>query len=298
MIWIVIMEKQYRYFYEVARQGSIKGAADKLFISQPTLTTAIKKLEELLGTLLFHRKSKGVELTSAGWVYYRYVQDIYEKHGQMMHQLSDMKARSQGKIKIGIGEAWWECFAAGVIKQFIETHPTNSLYIEFGNGLSMLSHLLNGDIDLFIGHEIENIDSRNRVRFIPLFTECEALYVREGHPLLNDGELGQHDYPQIKVTPDHSRDGKVLNDKGAETFAIKTQQAKVVYELDSLKASIDMLKMSDAIMPYTDKIKDKMKHQNIATLPMTEYRQGVVGIYSNTEVLSENMGFLVSLFKQ
>nr|WP_241802840.1 LysR family transcriptional regulator [Aliivibrio logei] len=297
MIWIVMMEKQYRYFYEVARQGSIKAAADKLCISQPTLTTAIQKLEALLDTLLFHRKSKGVELTSAGWVYYRYVQDIYEKHGQMMHQLSDMKARSQGKIKIGIGEAWWECFAADVIKQFIETHPNNSLYIEFGNGLSMLSHLLNGDIDLFIGHEIENIDSRNRVRFIPLFTECEALYVREGHPLLSGGELNVHDYPQIKVTPDHSRDGKVLNDKGAETFAIKAQQAKVVYELDSLKASIDMLKMSDAIMPYTDKIKEKMTQQNIVTLPMKENKQGVVGIYSNTEVLSENMEYLVSLFK-
>ncbi|OCH23799.1 LysR family transcriptional regulator [Aliivibrio sp. 1S128] len=292
------MEKQYRYFYEVARQGSIKAAADKLFISQPTLTTAIKKLEDVLGTLLFHRKSKGVELTSAGWVYYRYVQDIYEKHGQMMHQLSDMKARSQGKIKIGIGEAWWECFAADVIKKFIETHPNNSLYIEFGNGLSMLSHLLNGDIDLFIGHEIENIDSRNRVRFIPLFTERESLYVREGHPLLNDEALSLHDYPQIKVTPDHTRDGKVLNDKGAETFAIKAQQVKVVYELDSLKASIDMLKMSDSIMPYTDKIKEKMKDQNIATLPITDHRQGVVGIYSNTEVLSENMEYLVNLFKQ
>jgi DNA-binding transcriptional LysR family regulator len=293
-----MMEKQYRYFYEVARQGSIKAAADKLFISQPTLTTAIKKLEDVLGTLLFHRKSKGVELTSAGWVYYRYVQDIYEKHGQMMHQLSDMKARSQGKIKIGIGEAWWECFAADVIKQFIETHPNNSLYIEFGNGLSMLSHLLNGDIDLFIGHEIENIDSRNRVRFIPLFTERESLYVREGHPLLNDEALSLHDYPQIKVTPDHTRDGKVLNDKGAETFAIKAQQVKVVYELDSLKASIDMLKMSDSIMPYTDKIKEKMKDQNIVTLPITDHRQGVVGIYSNTEVLSENMEYLVNLFKQ
>nr|WP_255310599.1 LysR family transcriptional regulator [Aliivibrio sp. 1S128] len=293
-----MMEKQYRYFYEVARQGSIKAAADKLFISQPTLTTAIKKLEDVLGTLLFHRKSKGVELTSAGWVYYRYVQDIYEKHGQMMHQLSDMKARSQGKIKIGIGEAWWECFAADVIKKFIETHPNNSLYIEFGNGLSMLSHLLNGDIDLFIGHEIENIDSRNRVRFIPLFTERESLYVREGHPLLNDEALSLHDYPQIKVTPDHTRDGKVLNDKGAETFAIKAQQVKVVYELDSLKASIDMLKMSDSIMPYTDKIKEKMKDQNIATLPITDHRQGVVGIYSNTEVLSENMEYLVNLFKQ
>ncbi|WP_300180470.1 LysR family transcriptional regulator [uncultured Aliivibrio sp.] len=293
------MEKQYRYFYEVARQGSIKAAADKLCISQPTLTTAIQKLEALLDTLLFHRKSKGVELTSTGWVYYRYVQDIYEKHGQMMHQLSDMKARSQGKIKIGIGEAWWEYFAADVIKQFIETHPTNSLYIEFGNGLSMLSHLLNGDIDLFIGHEIENIDSRNRVRFIPLFTECEALYVREGHPLLIDKEgADNNDYPQIKVTPDHSRDGKVLNDKGAETFALKAQQAKVIYELDSLKASVDMLKMSDAIMPYTDKIKSKMALQGVVVLPVEQYKIGVVGIYSNTEVLSENMEYLVGLFKR
>lgn len=58
-----------------------------------------------------------------------------------------------------------------------------------------------------------------------------------------------------------------------------------------------MLKMSDAIMPYTDKIKEKMAHQGIVSLDVEQSKTGVVGIYSNTELLSENMEYLVSLFK-
>ena len=293
------MEKQYRYFYEVARHGSIKRAAEKLFITQPTLTTAIKKLERSLDTLLFNRKSRGVELTNSGWVYYRYVQDIYEKHDILIHQLADIKSRNQGRIKIGIGEAWWQFFAEKAIKYFIAKHPEKSLSIEFGNGLSMLSHLLNGDIDFFVGHEIENIDSRNRVRFIPLFIEYEALYVREGHPLLNmNDELAYRLYPQIKVTPDHQRNRKILNDKGADIFNSKALKSEVIYELDSLKASMDMLKMSDAVMPYTNKIKNKMMQQGIVMLKQSSPPKGMVGIYSKSEVFSESITDLVALFKE
>ncbi|GAM77549.1 transcriptional regulator [Vibrio ishigakensis] len=80
------MDKLNRQFYEVARSGSIKAAAEKLHISQPALTTAIKKLEGNLGMPLFHRRSKGVELTEYGHVYFQYVQDIQEKHSLMLHQ--------------------------------------------------------------------------------------------------------------------------------------------------------------------------------------------------------------------
>lgn len=51
-------------------------------------------------------------------------------------------------------------------------------------------------------------------------------------------------------------------------------------------------------MPYTDKIKSKMAQQGIVVLPVEQYKTGVVGIYSNTEVLSENMEYLVGLFKR
>ncbi|MDC5855418.1 LysR family transcriptional regulator [Vibrio europaeus] len=276
------MDKQYRYFYEVARQGSIKAAADKLFISQPSLTTAIKKLEEQLGANLFVRKSKGVELTEYGWVYFRYVQEVQEKHIQMMHQMSDMKLRSGGKVKLGIGEAWWQCFGAEAVQQFTKQFPNSSMHIEFGNGLSMLYHLINDDIDLFVGHEIIGINSRHRVRFIPLFQEREAWYVRPEHPLRGEANIADKtkDYPQVKVTPDHTRHGDVLTEEGAELFTVAAQNTQVTYELDSLSASIDMVKMSNAIMPYTSKMEAYFVNQGLTLLWLNKEQLGQVGIYT------------------
>ncbi|AIW16043.1 LysR family transcriptional regulator [Vibrio tubiashii] len=276
------MDKQYRYFYEVARQGSIKAAADKLFISQPSLTTAIKKLEEQLGADLFVRKSKGVELTEYGWVYFRYVQEVQEKHIQMMHQLSDMKLRSGGKVKLGIGEAWWQCFGSEAVQQFTKQFPNSSMHIEFGNGLSMLHHLINDDIDLFVGHEIIGINTRHRVRFIPLFQEREAWYVRPEHPLRGEANIADKakDYPLVKVTPDHARHGDVLTEEGAELFTVAAQNTQVTYELDSLSASIDMVKMSNAIMPYTSEMEAFFVNQGLALLWLNKKQLGQVGIYT------------------
>tara|TARA_Y100001956_G_C4125348_1_gene189728 strand:- start:2259 stop:3155 length:897 start_codon:yes stop_codon:yes gene_type:complete len=291
------MDKQYRYFYEVARQGSIKAAADKLFISQPSLTTAIKKLEEQLGTELFIRRSKGVELTEYGWVYFRYVQEVQEKHSQMMHQLSDMKLRSGGKVKLGVGEAWWDCFASEAIEQFCQQYPASSMHIEFGNGLSMLHHLVNDEIDLFVGHEVNAINSRYRVRFIPLFQEYEAWYVRPNHPLLGQMDIEESalNYPLLKVTPDHARHGDVLTEEGAELFTVAAQETRVIYELDSLSASIDMVKMSDAIMPYTAKMVDQLERRGLVPLWLNKEQLGQVGIYTKVGAITEPTSALIDL---
>ncbi|KLN63422.1 LysR family transcriptional regulator [Vibrio sp. VPAP30] len=291
------MDKQYRYFYEVARQGSIKAASDKLFISQPSLTTAIKKLEEQLGTDLFVRKSKGVELTEYGWVYFRYVQEVQEKHTQMMHQLSDMKLRSGGKVKLGIGEAWWECFGADAVQQFTRQFPNSSMHIEFGNGLSMLHHLIHDEIDLFVGHEVIGINSRHRVRFIPLFQESEAWYVRPQHPLRAKASIVEKatDYPLVKVTPDHARHGDVLTEEGAELFTVAAQNTQVTYELDSLSASIDVVKMSNAIMPYTSKLEEYFVNQGLALLWLNEEQLGQVGIYTKVGDFTQPTQALIDL---
>ncbi|WP_375750459.1 LysR family transcriptional regulator [Vibrio sp. HN007] len=294
------MDKQYRYFYEVARQGSIKTASEKLFISQPSLTTAIKKLEEHLGTTLFIRKSKGVELTEYGWVYFRYVQEVQEKHAQMIHQLQDMKLRSSGKVKLGIGEAWWECFCANAIEQFVEAFPSSSLHIEFGNGLSMLHHLVNDDIDLFVGHEIAGIKSQYRVRFIPLFQETEAWYVRPEHPLLGKKTITEiaEEYPIIKVTPDHARHGDILTEEGAKLFTYSAQDTRITYELDSLSASIKMLKMSNAIMPYTSMMKESFIEQGLELLYLNTDQLGQVGIYTKAGGLTEPTEKLIELIQK
>ena len=57
---------QLKYFYTVCRYGSITKAADKLFVSQPTISFCIKELEEEFGVKLFHRKHNRLRLTVEG----------------------------------------------------------------------------------------------------------------------------------------------------------------------------------------------------------------------------------------
>ncbi len=117
------MDKSLRYFLMVAIENNIKQAAEKLHISQPSLTTAIKKLEHELGVELFIRRSKGVELSAYGKLFREYVQEQQEKQQQLLHQFTDMQERHQGKLKLGTGEAWWELFVRDTVCLYTKKHP-------------------------------------------------------------------------------------------------------------------------------------------------------------------------------
>lgn len=66
------------YFWTVARTGSIAAASRELYVSQPAICTQIKSLENVLGTPLFTRRGRGLELTDAGRKAYVYADQIFE----------------------------------------------------------------------------------------------------------------------------------------------------------------------------------------------------------------------------
>ncbi|CAH6870811.1 Transcriptional regulator [Vibrio chagasii] len=283
------MNKLYRYFLMVAHTGSIKGAAEKLNISQPSLTAAIKKLESDIGVAIFVRKSKGVELTEYGLLFREFAQEQQEKHLSLMHRFTDMQQRQLGKLKLGTGEAWWEQFVCGAVAEYKKKESTGSLHLEFGNNLSLMHHLVQGDIDLFVGHEIYGLHERCKVSFYPLFQDKEAVFVRSGHPLLAKKNLGSSllrrdmlEFPILQVTPDHSRHNSVLSDhvnsqpggRDSETVG------RDIYDVDSLFASLDMLRMSDAVMPYSHKMCDWMEERGFETLLIDDSKRGNVGLYA------------------
>ena len=153
------------------------------------------------------------------------------------------------------------------------------------------------DIDLFVGHEIIGINTRHRVRFIPLFQEREAWYVRPDHPLRGKANIADKakDYPLVKVTPDHARHGDVLTEEGAELFTVAAQNTQVTYELDSLSASIDMVKMSNAIMPYTSEMEAYFVNQGLALLWLNKEQLGQVGIYTKVGDFTKPTQALIDL---
>lgn len=87
----------YRVFYKIAMTGSFSKAADELYITQPAVSYAVKRLENRLGSKLFFRTYKGVKLTHEGEVLFRYIEKAYhfieagEKEIASIHELHSGK---------------------------------------------------------------------------------------------------------------------------------------------------------------------------------------------------------------
>lgn len=299
------MNKNYRYFLMVAQFKNIKLSAEKLYISQPSLTAAIKKLESELDVTLFSRHSRGVELTEYGLLLRDHVQQHQEKHIQLLHQFSDLQQRKQGKLKLGTGEAWWEGFIKYALNTWQQEQTNASVHLEFGNNLALMDHLLSGDIDLFIGHEIKGLHQGCHVDFLPLFQDCEAYYVHSRHPLVNiensDLTKQDSDYPLLRVTPDHTRHYKSLDSQTITNMTLNqahTRDNRQVYEVDSLSASVDVLTMTDAIMPYTNHMKNWLSKRDIVTLSVNAKRTGQVGVYCKAHLRDHKIKQLIELVRQ
>ncbi len=91
-----------RYFWAVARLGSVSRAGEELMVSQPTISAQIKELEESLGAPLFERAGRGLALTDAGLIAYNYANEIFNLGREMRDALEGRSAQRQLKLSVGI----------------------------------------------------------------------------------------------------------------------------------------------------------------------------------------------------
>ena len=109
----------YRVFYTVARCGSLTKAAEELYISQPAVSQAIKTLETQLGTPLFKRMRKGMELTAQGGeLVYGDVEKAVKLLSSVEDRLMELRETATGTLRIGMDILYRE----GVTMQAVAGH--------------------------------------------------------------------------------------------------------------------------------------------------------------------------------
>lgn len=118
---------RYKIFLCVAQCLSISKAAEQLYISQPAVSSCIKKLEESLGVTLFIRKARGVILTENGKI-------LYQSVKQALGTLTDteknlMNAKSAGRLRIAASNVLCKYMLMPYLKQFTEKYPEVDLSI-------------------------------------------------------------------------------------------------------------------------------------------------------------------------
>ena len=142
---------QLNYLLVLAEEQNVTRAAQRLYITQPTLTTFITKLEKELGTKLFDRTRNPVRLTDNGELYIKKMREILLAEQQLKEELKYHDS-DRRRIRIGIGYAHSTMWAQRLAARLLNIYPQLDIQFHEGQEARMISELRKNEIDVFFGH--------------------------------------------------------------------------------------------------------------------------------------------------
>lgn len=147
----------YYIFFLTAQCNNISGAAKQLYISQPAVSKAIKKLEKNLGCALFYRNSRGVRLTANGELLFEQIKEGFQFIDRGEHLLKKSKEIHMKHLKIGASATLCKYILLPQLPNFLKTNPYVTLSISCQSTNKTLKALENNTIDIgLIGETTEN----------------------------------------------------------------------------------------------------------------------------------------------
>ncbi|WP_321960186.1 LysR family transcriptional regulator [Paraburkholderia sp. J7] len=136
-----------RYFIEVVRQQSFTAAAEKLHVTQPTISKMVKALEDETGTQLLLRDARQMVLTDAGRIVYQRGQDVLAAQAQLQAELADLGTLGRGELTIGIPPMGGSLFTPA-IATFRQRYPKIELKLFEQGSRAIEAALISGELEL------------------------------------------------------------------------------------------------------------------------------------------------------
>lgn len=180
--------QQMRYIIEVAERGSMNEAAKSLFISQPSLTSAIRELEKELSITIFNRSNRGIDLTTEGSEFLGYARQVLEQYSLMEEHYHEKKD-DRKKFYVSTQHYTFsvEAFSKAVMKAGMDEYDfaiyetrTHEIISDVKNGRSELGILYLNDFNERI---LSNDFKENNLIFTELFSCDTYVYLSSEHPL-------------------------------------------------------------------------------------------------------------------
>lgn len=154
--------------------GSISKAANALYISQPAITKAIKKLEQELSITLFNRSPKGVSLTENGKIFFEFIKNGVESFMNGEHKLTALNNLETGILRIGASSTITRYFLLPFIEKFHTLYPKIEISITNHLTNNMVSLLKKGSLDFLIVNLPMKLDNTLNVTPCAKLHDCFA----------------------------------------------------------------------------------------------------------------------------
>lgn len=251
-------------FYFVANEASVTAAADKLFLTQPTVTYHIKSLENSIGLKLLDVKKQKVYLTPAGTGLFNYAKEIYQKIIEAEKYLQNLKETS---FRVGTA-ATFSWVVASAAATFEENYPTVKLIVTTASSLEIAEYVVESAVD--VGIVVSRDYNNSRLKTIPVsIREQLVLVAAPSSSIFSQGRVQLTDlqnYPII-AGPETSAT-RQLYLKMLENAGLKVSPS-VMVEANSLELGLSLVESGKGMGLYhTGVVRDKITEGRLKMIPL------------------------------
>ncbi len=189
--------KEFEYIAEIAGQESISKAAARLYLSQPTLTKFLKKIEAEFETPLFYRVGKKMLPTPAGQACVEKARQIIELNEQLNKQVASLRQQDHGYVRIGTSASRGEFFVSRVLPLMTKRFPEACFTLALEAKADLMRRLENDELDIIF---VNNSSERPYLDYVDIAREEMVLVVPEGHRLLDKAvDCPEYPYPYVPL---------------------------------------------------------------------------------------------------
>jgi len=229
-------QRDLEYIKMIVDEGGISQAARKLFVSQPSLSQSVKRIEESLGTTLFDRTPKGLVLTPEGEEYYRMAGKVLSIYASFENEIQNLHEVKTGKVAVGTTPHRGMVLFPEFLAEFYMKYPGIVVKMVEAPTSELEELLLNGSVDFALLRAPVNQHVERRFIYHGLSKDTFMLILPKGHP--------------AKAYAEDSEDGgwPVLDPKwlGEENFLLPDMSLRLYESVTSIlkQAGIDSLRSS------------------------------------------------------
>ncbi|MDD3178823.1 MAG: transcriptional activator NhaR [Opitutaceae bacterium] len=152
-----------RYFWTVAREGSLSRAAEKLHVSQPSISAQVRELEEALGEKLLRRSGRTKVLTDAGQIAFRYAEEIFSLGRELVSAVKQRPTARTVRLYVGVADSFPKLITHEILKPVLARPESVHVICREGKLEDLLAQLAAHRLDIVLADEPAPSSAKIRV---------------------------------------------------------------------------------------------------------------------------------------
>ena len=286
--------QQLKYVTTIANIGSISEAAKRLFVSQPSLTKAIKELEKEMGITIFDRTNKGITVSKEGERFLGYARQVLEQAALLEEQY---KSQSGGKKQFSVStqhysfavNAFVELLKGAEIDQYdvsLRETQTYEIIDDVAHMKSEIGLLYYNDFNRPV---LEKLIHTNELTFTELFTAHPHIFIGKTHPLAHKEVVSMdelEEYPYISFEQGDHNSFYFSEEIFSTVVRPKHIRVRDRASLFSLLLGLDGYTVSSGV------IDKEVNGENIISVPLAEEGLMHIGYITNNKMQRSRLGQL------